>query len=306
MQRLAVSSTAAQRLLKAVGIAQAIITDPHARLDLAGMLPGVGPLFDAWNARLYQREGDLKNAAISIAAIAPYGGDLLNMARVTRKVATAAEVAKGLDRAADGLRGASRLRQPAEAFAATTRRAESLADASTLTRRAPNFEARIAPHAIDPFPDTPGPSALAGTLKRGDQAFAGTRPMSLGANQATGGRLAGPGFQISQSTIGNVGGSAGAMRRLEYMPSPKHGLIQRGSISPTPRNGQAALDFSIQVKPTSPRRVGIDYETGEYVVFDQTSSGVFHGHVRPWNELTDDMRNALRGVGIVDRQDRIL
>lgn len=52
--------------------------------------------------------------------------------------------------------------------------------------------------------------------------------------------------------------------------------------------------------------MSIDHETGEFNVFDQTSAGVFHGHVRTWNELTSEMQNALRQAGMVDSRGRIL
>jgi RHS repeat-associated protein len=61
----------------------------------------------------------------------------------------------------------------------------------------------------------------------------------------------------------------GAMRRHEYEASPKHGATARGNIGAAPKNGQNALDASVQVKDTSPRRVGVDYQTGEIVVFGQ-------------------------------------
>jgi len=53
---------------------------------------------------------------------------------------------------------------------------------------------------------------------------------------------------------------------------------------------------------------GIDYATGDFVVFDQTTAGVFHGHVRAWsgpNGLTPAMQRALRQAGMVDRRGRI-
>lgn len=103
-------------------------------------------------------------------------------------------------------------------------------------------------------------------------------------------------------------GSVGAMRRYEYEASPKHGATQRGNIAPAPKNGQAALDNSVQVKSTSPRRVGIDYEAGEIVVFDEThpGKGVYHGHTRTWEELTPEMRKALIESGYTDRRGQIL
>jgi hypothetical protein len=62
----------------------------------------------------------------------------------------------------------------------------------------------------------------------------------------------------------------------------------------------------MQVKSTSPRRIGIDYDAGEYVVFDQTMEGVFHGHVRSWSELTGAMQSLLRRSGYVDRNGNLL
>lgn len=61
--------------------------------------------------------------------------------------------------------------------------------------------------------------------------------------------------------------------RPKYEVNPKHGATSRGTAmgvsSPAPTNGQAALDASVQVKGTSPRRVGIDPTTKEIVVFDE-------------------------------------
>ena len=90
----------------------------------------------------------------------------------------------------------------------------------------------------------------------------------------------------------------------EYVPSPKHHPNARGGVSPAPTNGQAALDLSTQVKSTSPRRVAYEPSWGEFVVLDQTSDGIFHGHVRPWNDLTTDMQNALVDQGVVNRRGR--
>ena len=88
--------------------------------------------------------------------------------------------------------------------------------------------------------------------------------------------------------------------------SSKHGKVQRGKAAPEPTNGQEVLDRSIQIKDTSPRRVGADPKTGEYVVFDAHRPGAWHGHVRSWDELTDAMKNALVEGGLTDRRGRIL
>jgi len=103
-------------------------------------------------------------------------------------------------------------------------------------------------------------------------------------------------------------GSVGAARRYNYEASPKHGTQKVGNVSAAPKGGQAALDSSVQVKETSPRRVGVDYDSGELVVFDEThpGEGIFHGHVRSWDELTDQQRNAFSAGGLTDRRGRIL
>ncbi|MBA2368776.1 MAG: pre-toxin TG domain-containing protein [Candidatus Protochlamydia sp.] len=81
-----------------------------------------------------------------------------------------------------------------------------------------------------------------------------------------------------------------------YEPAPYHGKANQGLKSRGPTNGQAALENSVQVKPTSPRRVSVDKESGEFVVFDRHEAfphDKFHGHVREWNDLGQDMQNAL-------------
>jgi len=88
--------------------------------------------------------------------------------------------------------------------------------------------------------------------------------------------------------------------------SPKHGESDRAQASRRPKDGQAALDRSVQVKPTSPRRVGVDPANGEIVVLDQTSPGTFHGHVRSWDQLTDAQRNALVKNKLTDKRGNII
>ncbi|MEO7659497.1 MAG: hypothetical protein ABIV48_07770, partial [Pyrinomonadaceae bacterium] len=90
-----------------------------------------------------------------------------------------------------------------------------------------------------------------------------------------------------------------------YEESPKHGKAQRGNAAAAPTNGQSTLNSSTQVRSTSPRRVGVDPSTREFVVFDQTVRGVFHGHVRSWDGLTQQMRNALVKSGQVNRRGKI-
>lgn len=96
-----------------------------------------------------------------------------------------------------------------------------------------------------------------------------------------------------------------------YKPSGKHKptstRAHRGAEnSKEPEDGQPALDDSVQVKDTSPRRVGYDKESGEIVVLDKTSDGVFHGHVRSWEGLDQAMRNALIKAGMFNRRGKYI
>ena len=74
--------------------------------------------------------------------------------------------------------------------------------------------------------------------------------------------------------------------------------------SAAPKNGQAALDNSIQVSQNSPRRIGIS--ENEFVVLDQTTPGTYHGHVRTWEELTQTMKNVLIKAGKVTSKGKII
>ena len=80
---------------------------------------------------------------------------------------------------------------------------------------------------------------------------------------------------------------------LRFDAAGYHGKTDTPIKSKGPENGQEALDNSVQVKPTSERRIGIDPKTNEFVVFDHTGRDDYHGHVRPWNKLHQDMKNAL-------------
>ena len=100
--------------------------------------------------------------------------------------------------------------------------------------------------------------------------------------------------------------------------SKKHTATARSiggdTVGKEPTNGQAALDFSFPISPNTPRRVGIDVATKEFVVFDRTGNrvdakrqagGIFHGHVRTWEMLSSDMKKALIKQGLVDKRGRI-
>ncbi len=108
-----------------------------------------------------------------------------------------------------------------------------------------------------------------------------------------------------ESEIDSFDDSVGAARRLTFEPADYHKDIDIGRKSKGPQNGQNALDSSVLVKDSSGRRIGIDYDTGDFIVFDRTADGTYHGHVRSWDQLHIDMQNALRRAGMADRRGRI-
>ena len=107
---------------------------------------------------------------------------------------------------------------------------------------------------------------------------------------------------------GLISNGPGAAARLRYVGADYHGTVKVGGKNPAPISGQEALDMSLQVKPTAPRRVGVDPGSGNFTVLDETGkgSGVYHGHTRSWNELEQPMKNTLIEAGIVDRKGNIL
>ncbi len=86
----------------------------------------------------------------------------------------------------------------------------------------------------------------------------------------------------------------------KYEDAPYHHANSNGTKSLAPKDGQTALDNSILIKQNSPRRISLSQ--GEIVILDQTSLGLYHGHVRTWNELTGSMRRALHKSGWVNTQ----
>jgi RHS repeat-associated protein len=93
---------------------------------------------------------------------------------------------------------------------------------------------------------------------------------------------------------------------LKYEANPKHGSSARGDISAEPTNPQQALENSVPIKNTSTARVGVDPSTGEYVMFRETSSGVYHGYATTnFNDLPNEAKAALQNAGMVSQRGKI-
>ena len=95
------------------------------------------------------------------------------------------------------------------------------------------------------------------------------------------------------------GGSNGV-----YEKAPYHGKNNSGRKNKAPMNGQEALDNSVPIGSNTTRRIGIS--EGEIVVLDETNPGIFHGHVRSWDELSEAMKAALRKSGKVNKKGKII
>ncbi len=58
----------------------------HLAMDIMGMAPVIGPIFDVTHAAWYAFSGDYKNSALSITAVVPFAGDWTTVARIAKKV----------------------------------------------------------------------------------------------------------------------------------------------------------------------------------------------------------------------------
>ena len=58
----------------------------HMGLDILGMAPVVGPIFDVTNGVWYTFSGDFANAGLSYTAVIPFVGDWTTVARITKRI----------------------------------------------------------------------------------------------------------------------------------------------------------------------------------------------------------------------------
>ncbi len=89
-----------------------------------------------------------------------------------------------------------------------------------------------------------------------------------------------------------------------YEKASYHGVKNNYIKNKAPNKGQEALDNSIPIKDETTRRIGVS--DGEIVIFDETTKGIFHGHVRLWSELTNKMKAVLKKAGLVNKKGKII
>ncbi|MFK7824842.1 MAG: polymorphic toxin-type HINT domain-containing protein [Oligoflexales bacterium] len=117
------------------------------------------------------------------------------------------------------------------------------------------------------------------------------------------------------ATVGSVGltmmnktdDNDDTSRVFEENPKHRKNVSQGkgGCANPEPTNPQKALDNSVEMEGNSSRRVSVDKENGEFSVFDEHTSGKFHGHTRSWDQLNQRMKNALIKSGKVTPRGKI-
>ncbi|GCE03095.1 hypothetical protein [Dictyobacter aurantiacus] len=101
--------------------------------------------------------------------------------------------------------------------------------------------------------------------------------------------------------------------QLKFKLNEKHD-VPRSNVGPQPKNPQIALNNSVTFSSeTTTRRIGVDPETGQLVVIDDTNNGTYHAHVRLWDSstpqlqgLTQDMKNALVDNGLITKKGEII
>lgn len=80
----------------------------HTALDVGGLIPGCGMIFDAVNGIWYLAEGDTDNAKWSLTAFIPAVGDIASIGKMAGKAGKAADTASGAGKAADTASGAGK------------------------------------------------------------------------------------------------------------------------------------------------------------------------------------------------------
>lgn len=67
------------------------------------------------------------------------------------------------------------------------------------------------------------------------------------------------------------------------------------------------LKSSIPISENSTRRIGVDYNVNEFIIFfHEIRNAIFHGHSRSWKGLNSTMQAVLRKQGLVTKKGKII
>jgi len=58
-------------------------------------------------------------------------------------------------------------------------------------------------------------------------------------------------------------------KSFTFENNPKHKIVKSGKANPAPTNGQKALDPSVELPGNTTRRIAVDSDANEFVVFDE-------------------------------------
>lgn len=89
-----------------------------------------------------------------------------------------------------------------------------------------------------------------------------------------------------------------------YEGAGYHHKNSKNGKSICPKNGQRALDNSFIIEESERHRIAVD--EGQFVVLFWTSPRRFHGHVRIWEKLDQQMKNTLINNGLATRAGKII
>ncbi|AIL66132.1 hypothetical protein NOVO_09090 [Rickettsiales bacterium Ac37b] len=98
--------------------------------------------------------------------------------------------------------------------------------------------------------------------------------------------------------------------KVQYEDAPYHHQNSQGIKNPAPTNPLPTLKNSVKISDNSDRRVGVDVEHKEFVIFDKTRNlpdgdSVYHGHVRSWSGLEQSQKNALFEAEMTDLKGKV-
>lgn len=112
--------------------------------------------------------------------------------------------------------------------------------------------------------------------------------------------------QDNQKTTGGGDSSVAkySFKNGRYEDASYHSAKGNSVKSAKPIDGQHALDNSLPLPRNTERRVAVS--NNQIVILDKTVDGLYHGHVRTWKNLNNDVIEAvLRKAGLVTKRGKI-
>jgi|SRR5581483_609724 len=177
---------------------------------------------------------------------------------------------------------------------------------------------KIITHNVDPFSCTIGTAILSfacppvALISITTQAIAGTILAGISLYAAYKKHKKNKSFaQIQEELKNNNTSSPNPKKPDEEDDEHPHGIYKdagyhhpnsRGRKSPSPKDGQRCLDYSLPY--INNQRIAIEGDT--FIVLKQTSPGKFHGHTIEWGDILEKMQKILQRKGYVKKSGKII